>query len=316
MIKYNLSCPYKVDYFNYYRSETPFDLNNMPEPIVSNIINLEFIDNNAEFDKKYYIIFGSVKNGIEKLSNIFLVDTNLLSVNFKKLFSLSPSKGVAYNFQDLGTLWQDINGTIPVTSVDQLIARVDDISGNVNHIIQADISKRPQLKRDNIGYYLWFDGTKTMYSNNIVDFDGISDFTVLSRISKENLNTGILLESSENYNNYMGGFLISQEGNNITISTTGPSYNLGTAEFDTDSTIIGIVNIMITPKVKIRVNGENKNIISSMNNTNKTLSNYRIYIGSRGDSSNFMTTKVRSLAMIGRSLTNEEIINIENILMH
>lgn len=68
MIKFNLSCPYKVDYFNYYKSETPFDLNNMPEPTVSNITNLEFIDENIIIGSGFYVIFGSVKNDIEKYS--------------------------------------------------------------------------------------------------------------------------------------------------------------------------------------------------------------------------------------------------------
>lgn len=76
MIKFNLSCPYKVDYFNYYKSEAPFDLNNMPEPIKIEYTdlneNLEYID--VSNDNIKYVMFSSVKNENELFSDIKTID--------------------------------------------------------------------------------------------------------------------------------------------------------------------------------------------------------------------------------------------------
>lgn len=70
---------FKVDGFyesvNYYRSELPFDLSNMPVPLVSGISGLSFQDTTAVADKTYYVVFGSVKAGSEKFSNPIQVRT-------------------------------------------------------------------------------------------------------------------------------------------------------------------------------------------------------------------------------------------------
>jgi hypothetical protein len=57
-------------------------------------------------------------------------------------------------------MWKDTEGTTPVTAVDDLVARIDDKSGNGINATQATESLRPVLKQDGNGnYYLQFDGT-------------------------------------------------------------------------------------------------------------------------------------------------------------
>lgn len=63
------------DSVNYYRSETPFDLNNMPSPIATGITGLAYQDATALDDKAYYVVFGSVKGVTEKLSTPIQVFT-------------------------------------------------------------------------------------------------------------------------------------------------------------------------------------------------------------------------------------------------
>lgn len=64
---------FKIDGFyentNYYRSETPMDVNAMPAPVSTGITGLTYTDETAEVGKTYYVRFGSLKNGNEKLSN-------------------------------------------------------------------------------------------------------------------------------------------------------------------------------------------------------------------------------------------------------
>ncbi len=61
-----------VSTFNYYRSETPIDINNLPNPIIINSSDSYYTET-THSDKAYYIVVGSLKNGIEKLSEIIKV---------------------------------------------------------------------------------------------------------------------------------------------------------------------------------------------------------------------------------------------------
>lgn len=69
----NIDFSYIIDGFynsvNYYRSESPMDINSMPSPIETNITGLSYRDDSAEKGKTYYIRFGSVRGGVEKISN-------------------------------------------------------------------------------------------------------------------------------------------------------------------------------------------------------------------------------------------------------
>lgn len=60
---------------NYYRSESPLDINNMPSPAATGITELNYTDTEAESGKIYYVRFGSVKADIEKISDQITVST-------------------------------------------------------------------------------------------------------------------------------------------------------------------------------------------------------------------------------------------------
>lgn len=300
----------------YYCSETPIDPENLPTPkaVLAGDVRT-YIDVIVELNKTYYIAIGSVKNNVEKLSAVVQVSTAGLSQTLKNLFTASE-KGLAYNFQDISTMWQDTAGTIAVTAVDQLVARVDDLSGNNNHIIQSDLARRPQLKQDASGYYLWFDGTKSMYSASTVDFRDLFNFTTLGRFSKEGNFQSAILESSVNYNSNTGGFTIFQEQNNISIGTSGNGYNYASVAIDADSVFTCVVQILENPKINaIRINGDAKTLTNIFNQSTAPLSNYQIFVGARGGTSLFLNSRLRSLAVVGKVLTSNEILNIERLLM-
>ncbi len=305
-----------VDEQRYYCSETPIDPENLPAPkAILAGDERTYVDTDVEIGKTYYVRVGSVKNGVEKLSIVVSISTSGLSQTLKNLFSANE-KGLAYNFQDISTMWQDLAGTIPVTAVDQLVARVDDLSGNNNHIIQADASRRPQLMQDAQGFYLWFDGTKSMYSASTVDFKDLFNFTTLGRFSKEGNFLSAILESSVNYNSNTGGFTIFQEQNNMSIGTSGNGYNYASVAIDADSVFTCVVQILDNPKINaIRINGDAKTLTNIYNQSTAPLSNYQIFVGARGGTSLFLTSKVRALAFLGRELATSEIENIERLLM-
>lgn len=62
-----------------------------------------------------------------------------------------------YDPSDLSTMWQDTAGTTPVTADGQAVARIDDKSGNGNHLTQATSAFRPAYKTDGTIRWLLFD---------------------------------------------------------------------------------------------------------------------------------------------------------------
>lgn len=67
--------------------------------------------------------------------------------------------GAWFDPSDLSTLWQDTGAIAPVTSAGQAVARIDDRSGNGNHLVQATAAARPLYQVDSNGKaYLLFDG--------------------------------------------------------------------------------------------------------------------------------------------------------------
>jgi hypothetical protein len=70
---------------------------------------------------------------------------------------LSPTAW--YDPSNLGTLWQDVAGTTPVTADGQSVARIDDLSGNGHHLTQSTAGSRPLYKTSGGLHWLEFDGT-------------------------------------------------------------------------------------------------------------------------------------------------------------
>lgn len=65
----------------------------------------------------------------------------------------SGEQGAWYDIQDLSTMWQDENGTVPAV-VDSVVGRIDDQSPNGNHATQSDTNKKPILRQSGSLYYL------------------------------------------------------------------------------------------------------------------------------------------------------------------
>lgn len=79
-ITYNFKMNCIYNYINYYRSTSPFDLNSMPTYTETNILEETFIDTSANYGKKYYVVFSSVRDSVEKYSKqikLFTVNGNI-----------------------------------------------------------------------------------------------------------------------------------------------------------------------------------------------------------------------------------------------
>lgn len=79
--------------------------------------------------------------------------------NFDPLDLFSGGKqGVWYDPSDKSTLFQDVEGTVPVTKDGDPVALMKDKSGNGNNAVQTTSTARPIYKTDGILHWLSFDG--------------------------------------------------------------------------------------------------------------------------------------------------------------
>ena len=97
------------------------------------------------------------------------------TLSLESLFS-NGEAGVLCLPLDLSMLWQDTAGTVPATAAGQLVARIDDKSGNGNHCIQATTSAQPALQQTAGGlWYLAFDGIEDLASTAAATVTGVGD---------------------------------------------------------------------------------------------------------------------------------------------
>jgi hypothetical protein len=79
-----------------------------------------------------------------------------------------------------GNVWQDEAGTTPAVNDGDPVARLDDLSGNGNHLTVETTSRRPAFKISGGKYWLEFDGTddelNTGYSPRNEGSIGVSAF--------------------------------------------------------------------------------------------------------------------------------------------
>jgi len=130
----------------------------------------------------------------------------------------SSEVGVWYDPSDFDTMWKDTAGTTPVTAVDDLVARIDDKSGNGFHATQETEANRPVLKQDSNGnYYLQFDGTDdTMFSD--ASLTVTPDWTQI---------VGVDFSGSGSSTTYLGYFSVINGTTNYAQLTRRPSISSG-----------------------------------------------------------------------------------------
>ena len=89
-----------VDEQRYYCSETPIDIENLPLPkaVLAGDVRI-YVDTDVEINKTYYGCFGSVKNGIEKVSAEILVSTaEGLWFNTEQVMNYLASNANSFHF--------------------------------------------------------------------------------------------------------------------------------------------------------------------------------------------------------------------------
>lgn len=74
------------------------------------------------------------------------------------LFFPGGQLGAVYDPSDMLSLWQDVDGTVPVRSDGDIVSRMDDVSGNGNYVVTNSATRQPLFKTDGTTRWLYFDG--------------------------------------------------------------------------------------------------------------------------------------------------------------
>lgn len=96
----------------------------------------------------------------------------------KKLFA-NGEQGFWYDPSDMGTMYQDAAGTVPVTAVGQPVGLIRDKSGRNNHAFQTNSASRPILRKNAVtgANYLEFDAVDDRLTTN--SFPSMGEATTL-----------------------------------------------------------------------------------------------------------------------------------------
>lgn len=105
----------------------------------------------------------------------------------KKLFT-NGEQGFWYDPSDMGTMFQDAAGTVPVTAVGQAVGLIRDKSGRNNHAYQTTSASRPILRKNAVtgANYLEFDGSDDFLQTGNIDFTGTDKVSLFSGVRKLN----------------------------------------------------------------------------------------------------------------------------------
>lgn len=105
-------------------------------------------------------------------------------------FFAGGKQGVWYDPSDKSTLFQDVEGTVPVTKDGDPVALMRDKSGNGNHATQKVSTARPVYKTDGILHWLKFDGVDDLIASNDFGLVQPHTYAVASTLTSDMLGAG------------------------------------------------------------------------------------------------------------------------------
>jgi len=216
-------------------------------------------------------------------------------------------------------LYQDSDGTIPVTAVGQPVGKVQDLSGNGNALIQPTATNRPTLQRDESGLLcLDFDGSTSWMYMPELDMSASSAVTVCAGIYREALSAvQVYAELSANTNNNNGAFYMSapQTSNNVGGLVKGTtSATLAVAETAPDKWVVTVQGNLAAASgttASLRVNGATGTTSSTVLGGG-TFGKYPFYVGARGGSSLWFAGRLYGLVVRGALSSAGEIAQVES----
>ncbi|MFW1741307.1 hypothetical protein [Acinetobacter johnsonii] len=236
----------------------------------------------------------------------------------KKLFS-NGEQGFFYDPNDLSTMYQDANGTIPVTGVGQAVGLIRDKSGRNNHAFQTTSASRPILRKNAVtgANYLEFDGGDDFLQTNNIDFTATDKVSLFAGVRKlSDANAAILCELGSDININNGSFYLAAPLNattkgfalNAKGTITGAAVTTLNNIAPASAVLTGYADLRST-QLKLRLTGIVNTAEVSLGVGN--YGNYPLYICRRGGTSIPFTGHIYGLIGIARLTTDSETIALE-----
>ena len=247
--------------------------------------------------------------------------------NFQKLIIklfANGEQGFFYDPNDLSTMFQDANGTIPVTTVGQSVGMICDKSGHNNHAYQTTSASRPILRKNAItgANYLEFDGSDDFLQTSNIDFTATDKVSLFAGLRKRSDATGIFVELSTSADTNPNSFyLAAPQGSSFPFRfytkagrtmTSAVAVPLGVASAPFSCVTIVKSAMVINGDVSIKINQNTyttKNITAIGN-----YGNYPLYIGRRAGFAYPFNGHLYSLIGIGRLTTDSETAALEKAI--
>jgi len=225
----------------------------------------------------------------------------------------SGEVGAWYDPSDLSTMWSDVAATVQTVPVLEgvtptaanVVAQIDDKSGNVNHATQANFSSRPVLRVTTGGlYYLELDGVDDSLVTSTIT-PGADKAQIFAGLFKSSDATAsIALELSANVSGNAGSFyLTAPESTSIRYSSAGRG-NVGltiaivatitASGAAPDTAVITATHDIAGDLSTIRRNGVGGNDATGDKGSGN-FGNYPLYIGARAGSSIRFNGRIYSL---------------------
>ena len=143
-------------------------------------------------------------------------------------------EGGYYDASDLSTLWQDAAGTIPVTAPGQVVNRIDDLSGNGNHL-RSDAANTGAAAPDygSNGTQHWLEATQFITADSLgsspsgsitlkVPYEHWVGYEALDTATASQYQRLIGIEGAS-ANDYMSGVRRRSDNDTLAISILGTS---------------------------------------------------------------------------------------------
>lgn len=239
---------------------------------------------------------------------------------------INGEQGVWYDFSDFSTMFQDIAGTVPVTTPDQLVGKILDKSGRGNHATAPTDAKRPTLKLVGGKYSLLFNGITTALATGSIDFTSTDKMTVFAGVRKlSDAGYGVIAELNTDPSVVNGTFAVGSSTltgdasrrtwgstlrGNATLGSgvgvfTSPDTRVLSALYD-----IGQANA--AQEQIVRLNGTAQTLtFGAANSGTGNFGNYPLFVGCRAGTSLPFNGHLYSLVVRGASSTAAQITSTE-----
>lgn len=238
----------------------------------------------------------------------------------------SDEQGAWYDPSDMSTMWQDSEGTIPVTASGQPVGRMLDKSGYGNHLEQITPSKRPIYTTD--GSLSWLQYSVIGANAHLVTVSPMSmnttnKLSMFAGLRLEDSETSVITEFSSSSSLNASSFTLYRLQHRRGISAYSRGLISVSATQGAQSTSISDVPVSIvvssthnipTSITVLRINGAVEGVGANGNKGTGNFGTYPLFIGSRGGTSlNFLGRDYGQI-ILGRIATEKEILAIEAYL--